>query len=350
MGARIENWFHETWYGESPYSLLLMPFAWLYAAAVGCRRRFYAWGACKTHRLAVPVIVVGNITAGGTGKTPLTVWLVQQLAEAGLAPAIISRGYRGKVGPKPLVVTPESDPAVVGDEAILMARRCDCPVIVHPDRVAAGRLAIDHGANIIVSDDGLQHYRLGRDFEIAVVDGDRLFGNRRLLPAGPMREPMSRLEAIDQVVLQGEAAASVELRLRKSDLPPVNFRLQVSAIARLDDSDIRSSAEFAGRTVHALAGIGNPGRFFRLLEMHGIDVIPHPLGDHARIDERDLDFGDGHEVLMTEKDAVRYRWSDKYNGWYVPVDVLIDDDDAEQMLNRIRHRTDRISMDREARG
>lgn len=344
MGARIEGWIHDTWYGDSPYGLLLLPFAWLYRAVTVCRRRLYSSGVFRTHRLSVPVIVIGNITAGGTGKTPLTVWLAQQLGESGLAPAIVSRGYRGKVGPVPLRVTVDSDPAIVGDEAVLMARHCDCPVIVHPDRVAAARLAIELGANVVVSDDGLQHYRLSRDFEIVVVDGERLFGNRRLLPAGPLREPLSRLDTIDQIVVQCEGGDEVKLALRKSDLSPVNFRLQISAICRPDDSDIRSSADFAGAIVHALAGIGNPGRFFRLLEAHGIEVIPHPVGDHAPISARQLDFGDGRDVLMTEKDAVRIRWSGARNCWYVPVDVVIDDADTEQLMNRICHRMEAKPM------
>lgn len=350
MGAGIDSWLHGIWYGGSAYRLPLMPLAWLYAAVTACRRSLYASGIRKSHRVTVPVIVVGNITVGGTGKTPLTMWLAQRLLETGLAPAIISRGYRGKVGPEPIEVAPDSDPAIVGDEAVLMARHCNCPVIVHPDRVAAATLAIGRGADVVVSDDGLQHYRLARDFEIVVVDGDRQFGNRRLLPAGPLREPLSRLNTIEQVVVQCEDSDTAPLELRNSDLSPVNFRLQISAICRLDDSDIRSSGDFAGRTVHAVAGIGNPGRFFRLLETHGIEVIPHPLGDHAPISERQLDFADGRDVFMTEKDAVRMRWSGTRNCWYVPVDVIIDDADAEQLLNRIRHRTSAVPKERETDG
>ena len=323
------------WYGESALRLLLLPFAWIYSAVTACRRYLYSSGFIRVHQLHVPVIVVGNITAGGTGKTPLTLWFAELLAEKGYQPGIISRGYRGSVGPEPVVVTADSDPAIVGDEAVLMASRSKCPVVVHPDRVAAANVAIEQGANLIVADDGLQHYRLGRDFEIAVIDGARMYGNRQLLPAGPLREPLSRLNTIDQILVQRETDDSSELLHRTSDFSPKNFRLAASAICRLDDSDIRNCGDFAGTRMHAVAGIGNPERFFRLLEAHDIKVIRHPLGDHANIKSFDFAFGDGLEVIMTEKDAVKCRRLGKRNHWYVPVDVLIDDADAEYLLDRI---------------
>ncbi len=335
MARGIDSVMQNTWYGDSSLRLALLPFSWLYAAIIAVRRYLYKLGVFSSHKLPVPVIVVGNITAGGTGKTPLTLWLAQQLAERSFNPGIVSRGYGGKVGPEPLEVTADSDPAVAGDEAVLMAGRSTCPVVVHPDRVAAARHAIELGAEIIVSDDGLQHYRLERDFEIAVVDADREYGNRHLLPAGPLREPLSRLNSIDQVLVQCETDDSPELTHRVSDSPPKNFRLDISAVCRLDNSDIRNSASFAGRQVHALAGIGNPDRFFRLLEANKIRVIPHPLPDHARISQEDLDFDDDLEVVMTEKDAVKCRWLDTTKCWYVPVDVVIDAADAEYLLNRI---------------
>ncbi len=338
MGRYIVSWLQNTWYGDSSLRLLLLPFSWIYAAAVALRRYLYSSGIISSHGMPVPVIVVGNITAGGTGKTPLTLWLAEQLAESGYAPAIISRGYRGKVGPEPLEVMANSDPANVGDEAVLMAGRCKCPVVVHPDRVAAARHAIGLGADLIVSDDGLQHYRLRRDFEIAVVDGERLYGNRQLLPAGPLREPLSRLNSIDQILVQRETDDRAALSHRSSDSPPKNFQLDISAICRLDNSDIRSSAQFSGKQFHALAGIGNPERFFRLLETHNIRVIRHPLPDHARIAQRDLDFDDKIEVLMTEKDAVKCRWLDTSKCWYVPVELVIDSADAEYVLNRIKRK------------
>jgi tetraacyldisaccharide 4'-kinase len=341
MSRSGDSLVEKIWYGESSLRLLLLPFTWIYSGVTACRRFLYSSGALRTHRMPAPLIVVGNITAGGTGKTPVTMWLAQQLAERGFKPGIISRGYRGSVGPKPVVVTADSDPSIVGDEAVLMAIRSKCPVVVHPDRVAAATVAIEQGVDLIISDDGLQHYRLGRDFEIAVVDGARLYGNRQLLPAGPLREPLSRLDTIDQIVVQRETGESSELMHRRADSPPKNFRLVASAICRLDDSDIRNCADFSGETVHAIAGIGNPERFFRLLEAHGIRVIPHPLGDHADIKPEQLVFKDGRDVVMTEKDAVKCRWLDASDCWYVPVDVLIDDADAEYLLNRILRKIDR---------
>jgi tetraacyldisaccharide 4'-kinase len=335
MSRSNDNWVQKIWYGGSPLRWLLLPFTWLYAAIIACRRSVYASGLLRSQRVSAPVLIVGNIAVGGTGKTPLTIWLAQQLAARDYKPGIISRGYRGMVGPKPMQATAASDPAVVGDEAILLANRSECPVVVHPDRIAAAKLAIELGANVIVSDDGLQHYRLGRDFEIVVVDGARQHGNGQLLPAGPLREPVSRLQTCDQILVQRESDDGPELTHHASDHPSIEFRLTASAICRPDNSDIRNIGDFSGTTVHAIAGIGNPERFFRMLEAHDIDVIRHPLADHADISPGDLDFGDDLDVVMTEKDAVKCRALDPSSCWYVPVDVAIDDADAEELLDRI---------------
>ncbi len=335
MSRSNDNWVQKIWYGGSRLHWLLLPFSWIYAAIITFRRFLYSTGLFRSQSVAAPVVIVGNIAVGGTGKTPLTIWLALQLAEQGYKPGIISRGYRGMVGSKPMQVSADSDPAVVGDEAVLMASRSACPVVVHPNRVAAAKLAIDLGANVIVSDDGLQHYRLARDFEIAVVDGTRRHGNRQLLPAGPLREPVSRLRASDQILVQRESGEGADRSWHGSDRPPVEFRLIASAICRPDNSDIRNIEDFSGTTVHALAGIGNPDRFFRLLEAREIDVIRHPLADHAEITQDDLDFDDDLDVVMTEKDVVKCRSLDTRKCWFVPVDVSIDDVDAEDLLNRI---------------
>jgi tetraacyldisaccharide 4'-kinase len=217
----------------------------------------------------------------------------------------------------------------------LIAIRSECPVVVHPNRVAAANLAVDLGANVIVSDDGLQHYRLERDYEIAVVDGTRRYGNRQLLPAGPLREPVSRLNDIHQLLVQREADGRSELLHRSSDRPPLDFRLVASAICRLDNSEIRNIDDFSGVRVHAIAGIGNPERFFRMLEAREIEVIRHPLPDHAEITPGDLEFDDDLDIVMTEKDAVKCRWLDTSDCWYVPVDVAINDAAAEDLIDRI---------------
>ncbi len=335
MSRSNDNRFQKIWYGGSRLRWLLLPFSWIYAAIINCRRFLYSTGIIRSQSVAAPVVIVGNIAVGGTGKTPLTIWLALALAERGRKPGIISRGYGGIVGSKPMQVSADSDSAVVGDEAILMANRCACPVVVHPDRVAAAKLAIDLGVNVIVSDDGLQHYRLARDFEIAVVDATRRHGNRQLLPAGPLREPVSRLQLCDQILVQREAGDSSDRSCRGPDHSLVEFRLVASAICKLDNSEIRNIEDLSGTKMHALAGIGNPDRFFRLLEACGIDVIRHPLPDHAEITQDDLDFDDGLDVVMTEKDAVKCSSLDTSKCWYVPVDVVIDDAEAEELLDRI---------------
>lgn len=335
MSRRNDNLVQRIWYGESPLRWLLVPFTLIYSAIVASRRFLFSIGVLRSHRVSVPVIIVGNVAVGGTGKTPVAIWLARRLTEEGMKPAIVSRGYGGEVGAEPKQVTTESDPAEVGDEAVLAAIRSDCPVIVHPDRVAAAKLAIEIGANVIVSDDGLQHYRLERDYEIVVVDGTRRYGNRQLLPAGPLREPVSRLDAINQLLVQREADGSSELLHRSSDRKPLDFRLVASAVCRLDNSDTRIIDEFSGSKVHAIAGIGNPERFFRMLESRDIEVIRHPLPDHAEITPADLEFDDELDVLMTEKDAMKCRWLDTSNCWYVPVDVAINDAAADDLIDRI---------------
>lgn len=322
------------WYGSAAAAWLLLPLAWIYALVSGVRRFMYTHNLLRSRRVAVPVIVVGNITAGGTGKTPIVAWLARALAQRGFSPGIVSRGYRGAVGPVPLQARTDSDPARVGDEAILLAGMTASPVIVHPDRVAAAQAIAALGANVIICDDGLQHYRLSRDVEIAVIDGERGFGNGLMLPAGPLREPASRLSGVDAVLVQGEGGAALPASLHL----PRRFVLKGKVFRTLDDADEKPVTSFAGRTVHAVAGIGHPERFFRMLESFGIKVIRHPLPDHAIITAKDLLFGDGHDVVMTEKDAVKCRALDTAQCWYVPVEVSFQDDDGETLLALVEER------------
>lgn len=324
------------WYGESPWSPLLAPLAGLFAAVSALRRYLYRHGLLRAVDVGRPVIVVGNVTAGGTGKTPVTLWLAQQLKDRGRRPGIVSRGYRGRLGPAPVHVRTDSDPAVVGDEPLLMERRQVCPVVVHPDRVAAARMLIEMDCDVIVADDGLQHYHLARRYEIAVVDGRRGFGNGRLLPAGPLREPVSRLSRVDRILVQqeqgdgGEPAAALP-----EGVPRSSFMLAADVARRLQDAREIELAAFRGRTVHAVAGIGHPGRFFRLLQEYGIEVIPHAHGDHAVLAEQHLRFDDGRDVLMTEKDAARCRGVAPANSWYVPVDIVFRDDPDAEWVDRM---------------
>lgn len=321
-----EGPLNRLWYHDSPWGWLLAPLAALFAAASALRRQLYRRGVWRAVDVGRPVVVVGNITVGGTGKTPVTLWLAEQLKARGRRPGIVSRGYRGRIGPRPVHVRMDSDPAVVGDEPLLMERRQVCPVVVHPDRVAAARMLVDMDCDIIVADDGLQHYRLGRQYEIGVVDGQRGFGNGRLLPAGPLREPVSRMSQVDRILVQREPESD-DLRLPPlpEGVPRSSFALVAEVARHVRDARAIRLVTFRGKTVHAVAAIGHPGRFFRLLQAHGIGVIPHAHPDHAQLAERHLRFEDGRPVLLTEKDAVRCRDVAPDNCWYVPVEVAFDE-------------------------
>lgn len=302
------------WQTVNPVALLLSPLALLFAAVAGLRRAAYRAGVLRVARFPVPVLVVGNITVGGTGKTPLVIWLARYLRGQGWQPGIVSRGYGGRARHWPQQVRPDSDPASVGDEAVMLAAATTCPMCVGPDRPAAVQALLEHtDIDIVISDDGLQHYALGRDLEIAVIDGERRFGNRLPLPAGPLREPVSRLRRVDMVVVNGQGGAGeFSMKLHQ----PVLHALQGDAQTRL--------AEFSGQRVHALAGIGNPQRFFDLLDRMGLDVDPHPFPDHHRFRDKDLCFEDGAPVLMTEKDAVKCRRLPCRNCWVVRIDAQPD--------------------------
>ncbi len=317
----LGNWLQRVWYaGERRGALALVPLSYLYRGVMAIRRRWFRFAPQRS--IGVPVIVVGNVTVGGTGKTPMVLWLVDRLKGAGWQPGIASRGYGGSAGRGPLAARADSDPAVVGDEPTLLARRARVPVMVGADRVLAASALVDIGVDVVVCDDGLQHLRLARDVEIAVVDGQRGLGNGRCLPAGPLREPATRLDTVDAVVVNGGVAR------RPGNL---RMRLAPSGVLRVDGSDERRLEEFAGQTVNAVAGIGNPQRFFAQLREAGIDVIEHPLPDHAVIEPSDIDFGDGRAVLMTEKDAVKCAAFAGETAWYVRVNARFDDDDTARL-------------------
>ncbi|MEX0975986.1 MAG: tetraacyldisaccharide 4'-kinase [Woeseia sp.] len=323
------------WYGRSHWRWPLMPFSGLFWLLSTARRKLYDNGIWHAVDIGQPVLVVGNITVGGTGKTPVTLWLAERLKDYGMRPGIVSRGYRGRLGPQPVRVMPDSDPAIVGDEALLMERRQICPVVVHPDRVAAARLLLQLDCNVIIADDGLQHFRLERLHEIAVLDGTRGFGNGCLLPAGPLRESVARLSSVDRIFIQQETERNLMPAGFPDNVPKANFELVPAGVLNLVDSRRVSLEHFRGRAVHAVAAIGNPGRFFRLLQKHGIDVIPHAHRDHAKLTASDLRFDDGLDVLMTEKDAVKVRGAATNNCWYVKVDVQFTDGDTLEWLEEV---------------
>lgn len=324
------KWLTDSWYQPHPIRWLLLPLSLLYRLIAGIRKQAYQRDWLTRHNMPVPVIVVGNISVGGTGKTPFVLWLCEKLREAGYRPGIISRGYGGKANHYPLDVKDDTAVNQSGDEPALIARRSQCPVVVDPDRSrAAVHLLSQHHCDVIISDDGLQHYALQRDIEICLVDGQRRFGNKLCLPAGPLREPMSRLQQVDFVVYNGEAATQ-----------RYQMQLHASHWLNLSSDEQLPLQVFAAQEVHAVAGIGNPQRFFDLLAEHGIIVHPHPFDDHHAFAAPDLTFNDDLPVLMTEKDAVKCQSFASENYWYLPVSAEINDDLAHAILTKLKDPTD----------
>ncbi len=319
------------WYRIRPAHLILFPLSLLFGAVAAARRTMYRRGWLKRERLPVPVIVVGNITVGGTGKTPLVVWLAQLLAVAGYHPGIVTRGYGGSEDVQE--VLPGADPARAGDEPVLLAQRSGCPVWTGRARGTAGRALLGQhpDVNVIISDDGLQHYRLARELEIAVVDGERRFGNGMLLPAGPLREPVGRLRSVDAVVVNAGT----------TDGLPHAFKMRLSGdlfVNLREPARVRPPGEFAGGTVHALAGIGNPQRFFGTLLDLGLQFSAHAFPDHYAFRPEDLEFAGADAVLMTEKDAVKCSAFARDNVWFLPVEAEVDAALGQLILNRLETR------------
>lgn len=306
----LNRWVTDLWYGKSMLSRLLIPLSWIFYGCVRLRRALYETGLLKSVKLPVPVIVVGNITVGGTGKTPLIIWLADYLRQRGYRPGIISRGYGGRAGQWPQPVNQDSDPKRVGDEALLLARYSACPVVVGSSRVASAHMLLAKtDCNVILSDDGLQHYALQRDIEIAVIDGHRRFGNGALLPAGPLREPIGRLQRVDA-------------RVCNDGQPQTNeFAMQMAATAAINlaTGEQRRLDRFSSQSCHALAGIGNPERFFATLEKQGVLCDTAMFPDHYPYRRQDIDYNDNRPVLMTEKDAVKCTKFADARHWYVPV-------------------------------
>jgi tetraacyldisaccharide 4'-kinase len=292
---------------------LLWPVSIVFGIAVALRRILYFLRVLKSVHPGIPVVVVGNLTVGGSGKTPLVIWIAEFLKSKGWVPGIVSRGYGARIT-EPRAATVAADAAEVGDEPILLSRRGGCPVWVGADRVqVAARLRAAHeDVNVLVLDDGLQHYAMRRDIEIAVVDA-RGLGNGFLLPAGPLREPRSRLRRVDAVVSHASSTRGYAMRL------------EGDVLHRMTDARERQPLKaFAGQRVHAVAGIGDPNRFFLHLGKAGLKVVPHPFPDHHPFTPRDLEFGDDAPVLLTEKDAVKLRSVARPGWWVLPVSAQLD--------------------------
>ncbi|WP_448868288.1 tetraacyldisaccharide 4'-kinase [Enterobacter ludwigii] len=315
------------WSGESPLWLLLLPLSWLYGLVSGLIRLLYRLGLKQAWRAPVPVVVVGNLTAGGNGKTPVVIWLVEQLQKRGIRPGVVSRGYGGKAAQYPLLFTAETTTAEAGDEPVLIYQRTGAPVAVSPVRSdAVQALLAEHTVDIIITDDGLQHYALARDKEIVVIDGVRRFGNGWWLPAGPMRERASRLRSVDAVIVNGGEAKPGEIPMHLRPGMAVNLltgeRRAVSLLPALV----------------AMAGIGHPPRFFATLEQCGARLEKRvPLADHQALvpDQVAALTAPGQTLIMTEKDAVKCRAFAKDNWWYLPVDAELSGEQPEQLLKEL---------------
>jgi len=314
-------------------SNLLLPLSWLFRAVVSARRSLYARGILATTTLPVPVVVVGNVVAGGTGKTPLVLWLAQQLRDSKFNPGIVARGYGGS-NASPRAVRANDDPRIAGDESLLLAG-AGFPVWIGHRRAAAARelLAAEPGVDVIISDDGLQHYALGRTVEIVVVDGGRGFGNGRMLPAGPLREPADRVAGVDAIVVNGAAHARMPCTTRA---PIYTMTLAGDRFANLaDKSRTATAGEFKGKRIAAIAGIGNPQRFFDSLRDMGLDPVCHPFPDHYAYTPEELSLPAAEVILMTDKDAIKCQAFADPRMWRLPVAAVVGSGLVEKILEKL---------------
>lgn len=338
------------WYQKKlhPFLILLLPFSLLMVLICIIRRFLYQSGILKQHSFSIPIIVVGNLTVGGTGKTPLVIYLAKLLKQHGFNPGVVSRGY--KIGPStsasttanahqnlkyPIFVKANSDPSDVGDEPVLMAKRLFSPIVVDPNRVRAVRTLLQDKLqnnlhiDVIISDDGLQHYAMGRFVEIVVVDGKRGYGNGFCLPAGPLREPMSRLKSVDFIIVNSPTQYDNEEEYDMELRPRVVYKGK-------NISEQKTLTSFLGQRIHAVAGIGHPDRFFDMLTNYGLLVIPHPFPDHYRFEPQDIQFDDDYPVLMTEKDAVKCSKFMGENHWVLSVDAIVNPLFDAQLLKMLQ--------------
>lgn len=309
------KWLDEYWSSYNWFVFCLLPLSWLFCGISWIRRTAYKKGLIKIHRLPVPVVIVGNITVGGTGKTPLVIWLVEYLRSLGYKPGVIARGYGGEAASWPQQVLPDSDPHLIGDEPLLIVNRSACPVWVGPDRPQVARYLLKNSdCDIIISDDGLQHYALGRDIEIAVIDGQRRMGNGLCLPAGPLRERPSRLSQVDLVVANGQARpeehAMILIGRELISLTEPERRMSLNDVSKIG-------------VVHAFAGIGNPERFFSTLRATGLSIKARVFPDHHKYSAAEINPDDDLPVLMTEKDAVKCYTLASHRHWYLKVSASL---------------------------
>lgn len=326
----LKELIQEAWQRKTLlFYLILVPLSGVFALVTALRRLAYRYGVLKSYRLPLPVIIVGNINVGGSGKTPVVIWLAEQLKKNGFEPAVISRGYGGSAR-LATQVTVESNASVVGDEPLLIANRCDCPVWVGANRVEVGEALIKAHpqCNVIISDDGLQHYRLKRDFEIAVVDADTNKLSARLLPAGPLREPLARLNTVDAIIANGE----------KFNDASYQMQLVGERFYNLADASLTTMAvDFNRKIIRAMAGIGKPERFYQHLCELGLTFTTVSFEDHHAFTAAELAEIDCDVLIMTEKDAVKCKPFAKAHYWVLPVEAQVDDALMPLILAKLKH-------------
>ena len=332
MQNQTELW-NQIWYGSHPLSLALRPVSKVLQALVWARHEVYTRGWITQHKAAVPIIVIGNISVGGTGKTPFIIWLgkllqkTKKISGEPIRIGIVSRGYKSENENQISLLNAESLPEQVGDEPYVIYQHLSCPIAVGANRVKSIALLLENNQlDLILSDDGMQHYAMARQLEIALVDGTRGLGNAQLLPAGPLREPPQRLRSVDFVVANSQGFKHYPvMQLQASQIFCVTSHKPQGLLAHL-----------SGKTVHAIAGIGNPQRFFNTLKEQNIQCIEHPKVDHHQFKLADVQFDDDFPVLMTEKDAVKCRNLSSDKLWYVPVEAQLPVDFSVTLLNKIQ--------------
>ncbi|NOT17255.1 MAG: tetraacyldisaccharide 4'-kinase [Sulfuriferula sp.] len=333
----MHNWLQRQWTHTTLWHGLLIPLSWLFAGISALRRTAYRLGLLRTVKLPVPVIVVGNISVGGTGKTPLVIYLAQQLQQHGWRVGVISRGYGGNADTVTAVAA-HSDPRIVGDEPLLIAQRTACPLYIGRNRPAAAHtlLAAHPDISLIISDDGLQHYALARDINIAVIDGARGFGNNRRLPAGPLREPRTRLAQMNAIVINQTSSYHPSI---PTAIAHYTMQLCGQQFTQLAHPRHTANAQnFIGKTIHAVAGIGNPQRFFDQLSAMGLTIIPHAFPDHHQYQPADFNFANTNLsaiIIMTEKDAVKCQTFANEQMWGYAVDAQLPDTFIADLLTQL---------------
>ena len=341
------------WYEKSAWLWLLAPISLLFGLLSLVRRWWMQKGRRRHSSNLAPVVVVGNITVGGSGKSPLVAYLVRSFEQQGFRAGVVSRGYGAETRiHQPILLTNQSTAAEVGDEPLMLFQQLACPVCVCPNRAEAVALLSKQGCDIIISDDGLQHYAMQRDIEICVFDAQRLWGNGLLLPAGPLREPLSRLKEVDFVIFNGGDAPGQEVLINIEPSRCLRMDLAPQELQSLDGTSSFSLDGLRGRSISAVAGIGNPDRFFRTLESLGANLTPYSFGDHHAYQVADFEpilspMSDSM-IVMTEKDAVKCRNIAIEKAWYLPVSAQLSDNLAQKIITQL-HSVGRLLPSSEAK-